>query len=124
MWVTSSGFETLNLFFIIYTIYLFNKVIATRNIQNTELLFLTLVLVSQCRYESAIFTLAFLFLLPMLLKKEIDCEFLYHHLFNSGFIYPNHLVDQAICRSACRQQSDQTVLPRYRTYTKPLVFQI
>jgi len=75
MWVTSSGFETLNLFFIIYTIYLFNKVIATRNIQNTELLFLTLVLVSQCRYESAIFTLAFLFLLPMLFKKETIASF-------------------------------------------------
>jgi hypothetical protein len=75
MWVTSSGFETLNLFFIIYTIYLFNKAIATRNIQRTELLFLTLVLVSQCRYESAIFTLAFLFLLPMLSKKETIARF-------------------------------------------------
>ncbi len=75
MWVTSSGFETLNLFFIIYTIYLFNKVIATRNIQKTELLFLTLVLVAQCRYESAIFTLAFLFLLPMLSKKKTIASF-------------------------------------------------
>jgi hypothetical protein len=70
MWTTSSGFETLNLFFIICTLYLFNRVIVTRNIQKTELFFITLVLTSQCRYESAIFTLAFLFLLPMLLKKE------------------------------------------------------
>ena len=70
MWVTSSGFETLNLFFIIFTIFLFSRVIVTRNIHQAELLFLTLVLVSQCRYESVVFTTAILFLLPMLLKKE------------------------------------------------------
>jgi len=75
MWVTSSGFETLNLFFIICTLHLFNKVIVSRNIQKTELFFLTLVLVSQCRYESIIFTLAFLFLLPWLLKKESIADF-------------------------------------------------
>jgi hypothetical protein len=69
-WVTSSGFETINLFFIIFTIFLFNKVITTRSIQHTELLFLTLVLVSQCRYESIIFTIAILFLVPMLFNKE------------------------------------------------------
>jgi hypothetical protein len=69
-WVTSSGFETLNLFFIIFTIFLFNKIITTRSIQHTELLFLTLVLVSQCRYESVIFTIAILFLVPMLFNKE------------------------------------------------------
>ncbi|MEJ2166646.1 MAG: glycosyltransferase family 39 protein [Desulfobacterales bacterium] len=70
MWVTSSGFETLNLFFIIFTIFLFNRVIVTRNIQQAELLFLTLVLVSQCRYESVVYTIAIIFLLPMLLRKE------------------------------------------------------
>lgn len=69
-WVTSSGFETLNLFFIIFTIFLFNKVIVTRSMPHAELLFLTLVLVSQCRYESVIFTVAILFLIPMLFKKE------------------------------------------------------
>ena len=75
MWVTSSGFETLNLFFIIFTIYCFNSVIASRNIARAELLFLTLVLVSQCRYESAIFTLALLILLPWLVKKESIAAF-------------------------------------------------
>jgi len=70
MWVTSSGFETLNLFFIIFTIFLFNRVLVSQNIQQAELLFLTLVLVSQCRYESVVFTTAILFLLPMLLKKK------------------------------------------------------
>ena len=70
IWVTSSGFETLNLFFIVLTLYLFNKVIATQRIQYAELLFLTLVLVSQCRYESVVFSIAILFLLPMLLNKK------------------------------------------------------
>jgi hypothetical protein len=69
-WVTSSGFETLNLFFIVLTLFLFNKVIATRSIQHAELLFLTLVLVSQCRYESVIFAVAILFVLPILLNKK------------------------------------------------------
>ena len=69
-WVTSSGFETLNLFFIIFAIFLFNKVIATRSIRHAELLFLTLVLVSQCRYESVIFAIAILFLVPVLLNEE------------------------------------------------------
>jgi hypothetical protein len=69
-WVTSSGFETVNLFFIVFTIFLFNRVVTTRSIQHAELLFLTLVLVSQCRYESVIFTIAILFLLPILLKKD------------------------------------------------------
>jgi hypothetical protein len=73
-WVTSSGFETINLFFIIFTIFLFNKVVTTKSIQHTELLFLTLVLVSQCRYESVIFTIAILFLVPMLLHKESISE--------------------------------------------------
>lgn len=57
-WVTSSGFETLNLFFILFTIYLFSRVVSKKSIQHAELLFLTLVLVSLCRYESVIFTVA------------------------------------------------------------------
>ena len=73
-WVTSSGFEAVNLFFIVFTIFLFNKVVTTRSIQHAELLFLTLVLVSQCRYESVIFTIAILFLLPVLLKKDSISE--------------------------------------------------
>jgi hypothetical protein len=74
-WATSSGFETLNLFFIIFTIFLFNKVITTRSIHHAELLLLTLVLVSQCRYESIIFTIAIFFLVPMLFNKETISEF-------------------------------------------------
>ena len=77
IWATSSGFETLNLFFIIMSIFLFDKVITDRSIQHIELLFLTLVLVSQCRYESVIFTSAILFLAPMLWKKESIAEFSY-----------------------------------------------
>ena len=74
MWVTSSGFETLNLFFILFTIFLFEKVIKSRRIQHIELLLLTLVLVAQCRYESIVFVVAILFLLPMLLKKRVLSE--------------------------------------------------
>lgn len=75
IWVTSTGFETLNLFFIIFTLFLFNKVIVTKNIQHAELLFLTLVLLSQCRYESVVFLAAILFLLPILLTRKSITEF-------------------------------------------------
>ena len=71
MWVTSSGFETLNLFFILMTIFLFAEVIKSRSIQHTELLLLTLILVAQCRYESIVFAVAILFLLPILLNKKM-----------------------------------------------------
>jgi hypothetical protein len=70
IWVTSSGFETLNLFFILATLFIFYKAISSRNIRHAEFLLLTLVLVSQCRYESIIFTVAILFLLPTLLSKK------------------------------------------------------
>ena len=70
IWVTSSGFETLNLFFIVFTLFLFNKTLCTRRIKHAELLWLTLVLVSQCRYESIIFTVAILFLLPFFCNKK------------------------------------------------------
>jgi len=75
IWVTSSGFETLNLFFIVLTLFLFNKVITTKSIQHAELFFLTLVLVSQCRYESIIFSVGIFFLLPILLDKKTIAEF-------------------------------------------------
>jgi hypothetical protein len=75
IWVTSSGFETLNLFFIIFTIFIFSKVIAHRDVKQAELLFLTLVLVAQCRYESIAFTVASLFVLPILLNKKAIAEF-------------------------------------------------
>ena len=57
-----------------FPFYEINKVITTRSIQHAELLFLTLVLVSQCRYESIIFTIAILFLVPMLFNKESISE--------------------------------------------------
>jgi hypothetical protein len=85
-WVTSSGFETLNLFFIIFTIFLFNKVITTRSIQHAELLFLTLLLVSQSRYESIIFTL-----------ERIDISAYDHYLYYTDLIHTGDLVTPIIC---------------------------
>lgn len=75
IWVTSAGFETLNLFFIIFILFLFNRVTETKNIQYAELLFLSLLLVSQSRYESVVFTVAILFLLPLLLKRDSITQF-------------------------------------------------
>ena len=74
MWVTSSGFETVNLFFIMLAFYQLRKVLASKSIPQAELFFLTLLLLGQCRYESIIFTAGILFLLPMLLNKKSIAE--------------------------------------------------
>ena len=74
MWVTSSGFETVNLCFIVLAFYQLRKVLVSKSIPQAELFFLTLLLLAQCRYESIIFTVGILFLLPMLLNKKSISE--------------------------------------------------
>ncbi len=64
--VTSSGFETLNLFFVILTFLIFKKYADSGDCRTAELLFLTLVMLIQCRYESKLFVIAVLFLVPVL----------------------------------------------------------
>ena len=61
-WVTSSGFETINLFFIlmvVLTLYLF---LQSRDTRHAELFLCSLIMLSHCRYESA------LMIFPVLLE--------------------------------------------------------
>ncbi|MDA3898315.1 MAG: glycosyltransferase family 39 protein [Desulfobacteraceae bacterium] len=70
-WVTSSGFETINLFFImavLLTLFLFLK---HKDVKFAELVLISLVLLSNCRYESIIFFFSLIILVPCFLNREI-----------------------------------------------------
>ena len=69
--VTSSGFESLNLLFVlIYFLFLLEVVRSDGQANKVELLLLTTLLLGQCRYESAIFILmAPALLLPVLIRS-------------------------------------------------------
>jgi hypothetical protein len=69
--VTSSGFEALNLFYLLFYFLFLLEVFKYRNeVKRIELLLLSTLLLAQCRYESAIFVItAGICLLPMISKK-------------------------------------------------------
>ncbi len=68
IYATSSGFEIVNLLFILLAFHFFNCFLDQRTAPQAERLLLTLVILAQCRYESAlflgIFALLILWLLP------------------------------------------------------------
>ena len=70
--VTSSGFETLNLLFLLlYFLFLIDAVQSNGEYRRIELLLLTTLLLAQCRYESAVFIfITAVCLLPLMLKSK------------------------------------------------------
>jgi len=70
-WVTSSGFESINLLFVIFIFILFHKFLIHKDVEVAELLFLSLILLAQCRYESIIFFTAIILLIPYLINRRI-----------------------------------------------------
>jgi len=70
-WVTSSGFESINLLFVIFVFILFNKFLLYKDVEIAELLFLSLILLAQCRYESIIFFTAIILLIPYLFNRRM-----------------------------------------------------
>ncbi|MFZ5569148.1 MAG: glycosyltransferase family 39 protein [Thermodesulfobacteriota bacterium] len=69
IYVTTGGFEAVNILFLILTCLFFIRTLQTRSASHLGLLLLTLVLLSQCRYESIVFTLAFIALVPFIRKR-------------------------------------------------------
>ena len=68
VYVTSSGFEVLNAFFLVFSFLLLIDVYERQDsVKSTELLLLTLLLLAQCRYESLIILVVFLVVLTSLL---------------------------------------------------------
>ena len=71
IWITSSGFEGLNLLFILIFLIAYHNFLLTKDAPTAELLFLSFILLIQCRYESLIFGIVLLTLLPHLLRKDM-----------------------------------------------------
>lgn len=74
-WTTSGGFETVNLLFILLFFFFALNVLTDFKMIDVELLFLTFVLLSQCRYESVIFVLTIVCLIPYGLKNKKALRF-------------------------------------------------
>ena len=71
IWITSSGFEGLNLLFILIFLIVYHNFLLNKDAPTAELLFLTLILLMQCRYESLIFGVVLLTLIPRLARKDM-----------------------------------------------------
>lgn len=74
LWVTSSGFEITNLFFILLSFFFLARYLDQRTAYNAERLLLTLVLTSQCRYESSLFMIIFLPVVCLTLPRKEYCR--------------------------------------------------
>ncbi len=70
MSITSSGFESLNMFFIIFSFFIMYEIFIRKDIRYIELLCATFVLLAQCRYESIIFLLLIPFFFRLPVKNE------------------------------------------------------
>ena len=70
-WSTSSGFEVLNLFFVVFVFAVLYEFLKTRLVERAELLFLSLVLLAYCRYESAVFIIGLLSLAPWFATRRM-----------------------------------------------------
>ena len=71
VWITSSGFEGLNLLFILIFLIAYHNFLLTKDAPTAELLFLSFILLIQCRYESLIFGIVLLTLIPHLVRKDM-----------------------------------------------------
>lgn len=66
IWITSSGFETLNLMMMVLLFYFVDDALRNREAPSSDLIVWTLLLLSQCRYESTIFIVIVLLIVPYL----------------------------------------------------------
>jgi hypothetical protein len=87
-WVPSSGFETLNLFFVMLTFLLLHQFIKKKRPSTGELIIWTLVMLMQCRYESVIFLIGLVFLLPHIARREMIARYSIATFFAPLFLVP------------------------------------
>ncbi len=70
LWTTSAGFEILNAFFAVLAFLAFDRFLKKRSGKNATLVMATVLILSQIRYESALFAIVFFPWLPVMVKKE------------------------------------------------------
>lgn len=69
MWITSGGFEIVNLLFAILSFLAFDHFLTHRRAEQAEFLVFTLVLLAQVRYESGLFAICMVPFIPFFLEK-------------------------------------------------------
>lgn len=74
-WVTSSGFETINLLFIIIVFLWLFLFLKHRDVKYAEIVLFSLVLLANCRYESIIFFFSLIILAPYFLNTNIIIKY-------------------------------------------------
>jgi membrane protein CcdC involved in cytochrome C biogenesis len=72
--VTSSGFDALNMLFIILSLLALNRFIKDQSVINAELFLFTTLLLAHCRYESALFLLLVATVIPFVNRREMVFE--------------------------------------------------
>lgn len=70
LWMTSGGFEIANLAFGVLAFLFAHRLVGSGSARHAEWLAMTLVLLSQIRYESVIFAVALLPLIPLFMRRE------------------------------------------------------
>jgi len=87
-WSTSGGFESINLTFLMFVFLFLCQFLKIKNIIFFTLLILTLILLAQCRYESIIFFLPLLILIPVFLRDKLFYKSSWVTVFSPIFLIP------------------------------------
>ncbi len=74
-WSTSFGFEITTLFFIMFVLYGLYLFLNNGEVKFAELMLLSLTMLANCRYETAIFFIGLIVLLPRLFSREIISKY-------------------------------------------------
>lgn len=88
IWITSGGFEGINLLFLIIVFHTFHRFNTDKDAAAAEWLFLTLILLVQCRYESIVFLTGVLFIITHIYSKQIYKQFTFVTCLTPLFLVP------------------------------------
>ncbi|MFC1831011.1 ArnT family glycosyltransferase [Thermodesulfobacteriota bacterium] len=69
--ITSSGFDALNLLFIILSLFMLHQFVRSQSAANAELFLFTLLLLAYCRYESVLFIICLMVLIPFIKNRDV-----------------------------------------------------
>ncbi len=74
-WSTSSGFEVFNLCLVVFVLVTAYRFLMFRRAEAAEILFLSLVLLAYCRYESAVFIIGLAVLIPFFANRRMIVQY-------------------------------------------------
>ena len=95
--VTSSGFEALNVLFIILNLLTLHQFIKDQSVVNAELFLFTTLLSAHCRYESALFVILVATVIPFVKRREMVFDFSPRDLRDSVVMHPASVAAKGLC---------------------------